>query len=426
MPKLLRPLTLLAALAATILVIAGCGGEDVPSDSVAKIGDAKITKAQFTHWFNAAAKQQAQSTGAKPEDAVAPDPPNFTKCIAAKSKQPVPKGVPKPDPKALKAQCKQEYDGLRDQTLQFLISSQWLTQEAAKRKITATDKEVQTTFQQQKKQSFPKEADYQKFLATSGQSETDLLYRVKLSVLTNKLQQSIVKDKGTVTDAQIQDYYNKNKQRFAQPETRDLEVVLAAKKAKADAALKAVKSGTPWAKVAKQYSSDDASKSQGGKLPGVTKGQQEKSFDAAIFSAKKGVITGPVKTQFGYYVFRVTKITPAKQQSLTEVKTTIKNLLQSQSQQKALNDFVKDFQDRYKKMTECAKDYVVDQCNNAPKKKTSTTPVSGSSPQTGGATPQTGTPQQVPVPQQGGAAPPQGGAAPPQQVPAQPTPQPTP
>src|SRR3954453_16206728 len=419
MPKLLRPLTLLAALAATILVIAGCGGEDVPSDSVAKIGDAKITKAQFTHWFNAAAKQQAQSTGAKPEDAVAPDPPNFTKCIAAKAKQPVPKGVPKPDPKALKSQCKQEYDGLRDQTLQFLISSQWLTQEAAKRKITATDQEVQTTFQQQKKQSFPKEADYQKFLQTSGQSETDLLYRVKLSVLTNKLQQSIVKDKGTVTDQQIQDYYDKNKQRFAQPETRDLEVVLATKKAKADAALKAVKSGNKWSTVAKKYSSDDASKSQGGKLPGVTKGQQEKSFDAAIFSAKKGVITGPVKTQFGYYVFRVTKITPAKQQSLTEVKTTIKNLLQSQSQQKALNDFVKDFQDRYKKMTECAKDYIVEQCSNAPKKSTSTTPVSGGSPQPGAppqtGAPQTGTPQQVPpqgAPPQG--APPQG-AAPPQQ-----------
>jgi foldase protein PrsA len=402
MPKTFRPLILLAALAASILVIAGCGGGDVPSDSVAKIGDAKITKTQFTHWLTAAAKQQAQSTGAQPAAVAVPDPPNFTNCVAAKLKQPVPKGVPKPDAKALKAQCSQEYTGLRDQTLQFLISSQWLTQEAAKRKITATDKEVQTTFQQQKKQSFPKDADYQKFLQTSGQSETDLLYRVKLSVLTNKLQQSIVKNKATVSDASITDYYNKNKQRFAQPETRDLLVVLAAKKPKATAALKAVKSGTPWAKVAKQYSSDAASKSQGGKLPGVTKGQQEKSFDAAIFSSPKGKIVGPIKTQFGFYVFKVTKITAAKQQTLAEVKTTIKNLLQSQQQQKALNDFVKDFQKRYKDMTKCAKGYIVDQCSNAPKKKTTTTPVSG-------AAPQTGTPQQVP-----------------QQAPPQPTPQPTP
>jgi foldase protein PrsA len=420
MPKLFRPLSLLAALAAVILVIAGCGG-DVPSDSVATVGDAKITKEQYAHWLAATIKQQAQSTGQRPADVVIPDPPDFTKCVAAKSKQPAQKGAPKPDTKTLKTQCKQDYDSANQTTMQFLISSQWLLQETAKRKIVASDKEVRTTFEQQKKQSFPKEADYQKFLQSSGQTEADLLFRIKQTVLINKLQQAIIKDQGDVTDQQIQDYYNKNKQRFAQPETRDLEVVLAKTQAKANAAKKAIQSGTPWPKVAKKFSQDDASKSQGGKLPGVTKGQQEKTFDAAIFSASKGKLLGPIKTQFGYYVFRVTKINPAKQQSLEQVKSTIKSLLQSQGQQKALNDFVKDYQDRYKKMTDCAKGYVVSQCNNAPKPKTDTQPVSGGSPQTGGAPQPAAPPQGVPqgVPQQG--APPQG-AAPPQQVPAQPPP----
>src|SRR3954462_10551148 len=137
MPKLLRPLSLLAALAAVILVIAGCGGSDVPSDSVATVGDAKITKEQYSHWPPPAIKQQAQSTGQKPADVVIPDPPDFTKCAAAKAKQPVPKGVPKPDPKK---QCKQEYDSASQTTMQFLISSQWLLQETAKRKIVASDK----------------------------------------------------------------------------------------------------------------------------------------------------------------------------------------------------------------------------------------------------------------------------------------------
>jgi foldase protein PrsA len=411
MLKTPRILLLLAALAA-VLVASGCGGDEaVPSDSVAKVGDAKITKEQFNHWFTAAAKQQAQSTGQPAGTVSVPKPPEFAECVAAKQKQPVPKGVPKPDPKALKAQCKQEYEGLRNQTLQFLISSQWLTQEAKKRKIAASEKEVQTTFEQQKKQSFPKEKDYQKFLETSGQSETDLLYRVRLSVLTNKLQQSIVKDKATVTQKAIQEYYDKNKQRFAQPETRDLLVVLTKNKSQADAAKKAIESGTPWSKVAKKYSTDDASKSQGGKLPGVTKGQQEKTFDAAIFSAQKGAVLGPVKTQFGFYVFRVTKITPAKQQTLEQVSATIKNLLQSQQQQKALNDFVKDFQERYTDMTECAEGYVVEQCNNAPKKSTSTTPVSGAPPQQ--------TPTPTPVPPQGGAVPPGAQQVPPQGAPPQ-------
>jgi foldase protein PrsA len=410
MPKLLRPLSLLAALAVVILVIAGCGGSDVPSDSVATVGDAKITKAQYNHWLAATVKQQAQSTGQQPSAVVIPDAPNFTKCVAAKLKQPVPKGVPKPDSKTLKAQCKQEYDSANQTTMQFLISSQWLLQETAKRKIVASDKEVRTTFDQQKNQSFPKQADYQKFLTSSGQTEADLLFRIKQTVLINKLQQAIIKTQGTVTDKQIQDYYAKNKQRFAQPETRDLQVVLAKTQAKAAAAKKAIQSGTPWPKVAKKFSQDDASKAQGGKLPGVTKGQQEKNFDAAIFSATAGKLLGPIKTQFGFYVFRVNKINPAKQQGLAQVKATIKSLLQSQGQQKALNDFVKDYQKRYTAMTNCAKGYVVQQCKNAPKPKTNTSAVSGGAPQTGGTpqtgTPQTGTPQQVP--QQG--APPQGGA----------------
>src|SRR3954454_10647543 len=199
-------LLFIAALATAAIIATGCGSDSVPSNSVAKVGDTAITKEQFNHWLTAAAKQQAQTTGQKPQNIVAPDPPNFTQCVAAKAKQPVPKGTAKPSTLALKSQCQQEYTGLRDQTMQFLISAQWLTQEAKKRNITATDQEVQTAFQQQKKQSFPKEADYQKFLQSSGQTEADLLYRVRLSVLTNKLQQSIIKGKGNVTEAQISDY----------------------------------------------------------------------------------------------------------------------------------------------------------------------------------------------------------------------------
>jgi foldase protein PrsA len=405
MPKTLRT-AFLGALAAAALVVAGCGGSGVPSDSVAKVGDKEITKEEFNHWLEAAAKQQAQTSGQKPDEVVIPDPPSYSECTAAKAEQKVPKGVPKPKPEDLKEQCKQEYEGLRDQTMQFLVSAQWLIQESEERNIEASDKEIQDSFEQQKKQSFPKEKDYQKFLETSGQTEEDLLYRVRLSVLTNKLQQSIIKDEGKVTDAEIEEYYEENKERFAQPETRDLLVVLNPKKEKADAAREAIESGDSWAQVAKRYSTDDASKSQGGKLPNVTKGQQEKAFDTAIFEAKKGEVTGPVKTQFGYYVFRVTKVTPEKQQSLAQVKETIRNLLTSENQQKALNDFVKDFQESYKEMTECAEGYVIEQCENAPKPESATQPISGAPPG-GGGTPPT-------APQVPGAPP---GATPPQGAP---------
>src|SRR3954465_2459219 len=341
MPRILRIALPIAACAA---LIAGCGA-DVPTNGVAKIGDTVITKDQFNHWLTAAAHGSASPgpTGTPP------DPPHLTKCVANLAKQPVPKGAKKPTNAQLKTQCQQQYDALKQQVMQFLVSAEWIQQEAEKQGVKVSEKEVQKQFQDQKKQSFQKDADYQKFLKNSGMTEADLLFRVKLDVISNDVRTKIIKGKDKVTDAQISSYYNKNKQRFAQPERRDLLVVLTRTKAKASAAKSAVDGGQKWATVAKKYSIDEASKAQGGKLPGVAKGQQEKAFDDAIFSAKKGALVGPVKPQFGYYVFKVTNVTKASQQSLSQAHDTIANLLRSQQQQKALNKFVKTFRTGYKK-----------------------------------------------------------------------------
>jgi foldase protein PrsA len=383
MPRILRIALPIAACAA---LIAGCGS-DVPTNGVAKIGDTVITKDQFNHWLNAA----AHGSAAPGSNVTVPDPPNFAKCVANQAKQPVPKGAKKPTNAQLKTQCKQQYDALKQQVMQFLVSAAWIQAEADKQGVQVSDKEVQKQFQDQKKQSFQKDEDYKKFLQSSGMTEADLLFRVKLDVISNDVRNKIIKGKDKVTDAQIASYYNKNKQRFAQPERRDLNVVLTRTKAKAAAAKQALDGGQSWASVAKKYSIDEASKAQGGKLPGVAKGQQEKSFDEAIFSAKKGDIVGPVKTQFGYYVFDVTKTTPASQQSLAQTKETIRNLLKSQNQQKALNDFVKKFRTDYKDKTKCAKAYVIPDCSNAPKAKTTPTPASGQAPQQQAPTPQPAT-----------------------------------
>ena len=311
--------------------------------------------------------------------------------------------------------------------MQFLIQAQWVQQEAANQNIKVADAEVKRSFEDQKKQAFPTDKAYQKFLKTSGMTETDILFRVKLDTLQQKLTQKVTEKQSKVTDADVQDYYDKNKKRFAQPERRNLRVVLTKTQAKAKQAKAALEKGQSWKSVSKKFSIDQASKAQGGKLPDVTKGQQERAFDQAIFAAKKGQTQGPVKTQFGWYVFEVSKITPASQQSLSQSQQTIKNLLRSQRQQKALDKWIKDFRQRYKDKTTCADDFKTAECSNGPSDKTNTGPASGGAP--GGApAPQTGAPQGTPQPQ-GAPQAPQGapqqapqGAAP--QGPPQPTPQP--
>ena len=412
-----RKLSLLAvpaALAATALAVAGCGN-DVPPNAVAKVGDTVIKKSEFDRWLNAAARG-SQPPGAGGQVSV-PDPPSFTRCISAKKRQPVPEGAQKPTDQQLKDQCKAEYDSLKEQVMQFLVSAQWILQEADERGLEVSDAEVKKQFEDQKEQSFPDDKAYKEFLETSGQTEQDLLFRVRLDVISNKVRQEILKGKSEVSNDDVRKYYEENKARFAQPERRDLAVVLTRNKTQADRARQRLEDGQSFKDVAADVSIDEATKSQGGKLPGVAKGQQEEAFDRAIFSAKRGELTGPVQTQFGWYVFEVTKVTPADQQSLEESAETIRNLLRAEREQKALDEFIEDFREKYKDETACADGFVIQDCENAPEPE-DTGPASGGSPQGApqqqvpqGVPPQGGAPQggqPVPVPPQGGA--PQGGA----------------
>jgi foldase protein PrsA len=380
MTKAVRLVLALCSLAAIAAVVAGCGG--VPGNAVAEVDGTAIEKDSFEHWMQVAAKTSGQ------KNAKVPDAPDFTNCVAEKRKTaPKPaKGQPKTTDEQLKEQCKQEYDALRDQIIQLLTSFQWIEGEAKDMGIKVSDAEVKKSFNEQKKQSFPKEAAYQKFLKDSGQTEEDLLQRVKLNLLSNKIREKVVKGKDKVSDEQIKDFYDKNKERFAQPERRDLRIVLTKNEAKANQAKAALASGQSWKEVAKKYSIDEASKSQGGKLPAQAKGTLEKSLDDAVFKAPKGKVTGPVKTQFGYYVFEVDKVQKASQQSLEQAKTTIKQTLQSQNQQKALDAFVKDFQKKWKERTECREGYETQVCKGV-KPTPTPTPTGGQAPAQPTATP---------------------------------------
>jgi foldase protein PrsA len=351
-------------------IIAACGEGGIPGNAVAEVDGTPIERSDFDHWLTIAAKSSGQPNAAVPK------PPDFTECIAQAKKaaaKPA-EGQPKQTDADYKRQCQQQYDQLRDQVLGLLISFEWIKREAEEQGVEVSDEEVKKSFEQQKKQSFPKEADFQKFLEQSGQTVEDVMMRVRLDALSNKIRDKVTKGKDTVTDAQIKEYYEKNKAQFAQPERRDLHIILTKTRAKAEEAKAALQDGEPFKQVAKEYSIDDASKAQGGKLPAVAKGQQEKAFDTAIFGADKGKITGPVKTQFGFYVFKVDKINAASQQTLEQAKATIKQVLASQNQQKALDTFVKDFRKKWKEETECREGYITQDCSNAPKATPTPTP----------------------------------------------------
>jgi foldase protein PrsA len=375
-----KPVHWLAALGAvsfSVVGLAACGG-GLSSDAVVQVNGQQITRSTFNHWLGVAASASAAATPGTTKPVV-PDPPTYSNCVAhLKAVEPKPAKGQKPKTEAqLKTQCEQQYKALQQTTLGFLISADWVVGQAEEQGIKLSDKEVAKKFNQLKKQQFPKEAEFQKFLNTTGQTVSDLLLRVKLSMLTTKIQEKVTKEaKKNVSEAAVSKYYNEHKSQYGKPESRDLRIVLTKTEAQAKQAKQEISSGKSFASVAKSKSIDPTSKSTGGEIKGVVKGQEQKALSEAVFAAQKGVLGGPVKTPFGYYVYEVKAINASSQQSLAQVKTTVKSQLASTQQQTALTKFVKEFETKWKNRTECRAGYVMQRCKEykAPKTTTPSTP----------------------------------------------------
>jgi foldase protein PrsA len=378
--KLKGQIAALGAVLITGVTLTACGGGGgVPGNAVVSVNGTPVTTATFNHWMMVAANaSSASTTGAAAAKAVVPDPPSYTACIAhleATAPKPA-KGQSKPTAAQLKTECEQQYQSLKQTTLGFLISANWLLGEANEQGVKISDAEVQKAFNKIKSQQFPTEAAFQKFLASTGYTVSDLLLRVKLDELSTKIQQKITKNAGKKpSQKEIESYFEQHKSQYGQPEKRNLLIILTKTQAQAEKAKQEIESGKSFASVAKAVSIDPVSKAAGGSLPGVVKGQEEKALSEAVFSAKVKVLGGPVKTPFGYYVYEVTKIIPSSQQSLSSVQSTISQQMAAEKQQKALSEFIKNFRKTWTARTECRTEYSVQDCKGykAPKGSTSTT-----------------------------------------------------
>jgi foldase protein PrsA len=307
---LFLPLALCLALLAT-----GCGGSGstkVPSDAVAKVGGETITKAEFDSVISRAKKgYKAQK---RPFPAV---------------------GTP-------------EYQQIKQSAMSFLVQRAELEQKAHDYGIKITDKQIADRIAQIKKQLGGEKA-YQAQVKANGLTEKT----VKSDIVVPQLISEAIYKKVTggvkVSDKDVQSYYNSHLKLYQQPESRDVRHILVPTKAQADKLYAQLKGGADFAKLAKKYSKDPGSAAQGGKLT-VSKGQTEPTFDQTAFLLKKGQLSRPVKTRYGYHIIQaLSDVRPAKTTPLSQVKESIRQQLLRDRQNAALAKWVKDTKNEFDK-----------------------------------------------------------------------------
>lgn len=159
----------------------------------------------------------------------------------------------------------------------------------------------------------------------------------------------------TVSDRDVQKFYDENQPRFA-GERVVASHIMVRSEAEAQQVLADLKAGKDFAALARERSVDAVSAARGGELGVVFRGALPKPFEDAAFKLQAGEVSPVVQTQFGFHVILVREhlTTPTP---FVEVKEQIREHLLNQRRQEALQAYldtlekagsVKVFEDRLK------------------------------------------------------------------------------
>lgn len=129
------------------------------------------------------------------------------------------------------------------------------------------------------------------------------LERIKANILKQYAINKLLSDI-KVTEEEVVNYYNEHKEYFNVPEAVRANHILVNDEKKANEIIDEIKGGLSFEEAAKKYSTCP-SKEMGGDLGEFTRGKMIKEFEDAAFKLEVGVVSKPVKSQFGYHIIKV-------------------------------------------------------------------------------------------------------------------------
>ena len=247
-------------------------------------------------------------------------------------------------------------------SLRKLIERSILYQEAEKRGLSVTEDEVQKAWEREfKRMSTHMSEDENKpmteaeFLEVAQTTKEDALAELKRALLIEKMQEQIVKDEGLhVTDQEIREFYEENKERARQPamvHTRQVFIqspleqdgapgVLGRDEARkrAEEALKRIHAGESIGAVSKSVS-DGQLRDKEGDLGPLPLSALPEFMQEQIRQMKPGELSGVLESPHGFHIVELVETIPGKDPSFEELKPQIERLLKNRKTTEAVRAF---------------------------------------------------------------------------------------
>ena len=288
-----------------ILAISGCGGE-LPQGAVAQVGQALISQQQFDQLEAA-----YQATGHVPDK---------------------------------KTQSK-DYSRFQQSLAQYLVMLEVLRQEAPQYGIAVTEKDVLAQVADVKEMFEGDQKRFDAALKTQKLTLDQFKESLRERLLIDEMKVAVTKD-ATVSEEDVKAYYDGHKGDYTKAEVREARHILISPfatadggastvvpvegdwevaKAEADKVRSEILNGADFGTEARKYSDDKATSDDGGELGSIVRGQMVPEFEVAVFSLKKGELSQPVRTEYGYHLIQVTDITPEAQLPYDQVKEKIRS-----------------------------------------------------------------------------------------------------
>lgn len=174
-----------------------------------------------------------------------------------------------------------------------------------------------------------------------SQAVADKLEELKKRVVVEAFLKKKVEEQAKIGDAELQEFYNKNKDKFKTGDQVQASHILVKTEAEAQDVLKQLKAGGKFEELAKKHSIDAAA-AKGGDLGWFGKGAMLPEFEKAVFALKEGDISGIVKTKFGYHIIKLTGKRPAGIRPFDEVKEQLKAAILPEKQQEVFKKLKED------------------------------------------------------------------------------------
>jgi len=217
-------------------------------------------------------------------------------------------------------------------------AQQMFSDEAGREKFLNEIINKEVLYKEAVKKGFDKNTDFQKKVEDFK----------KLTLVSEVFEKEIM-SKAKVSDQEVKEYYDKNKQDFVVAKELRASHILVKTEDEAKKVLERLRKGEKFDAVAKAVSIDTGSAKNGGDLGFFKKGQMVPEFERAAAALKVGEITSsPVKSQFGFHIIKMTDKKAGEAIEFDRIKDLISQKLSGEKQKETFEKYLADLKKSYK------------------------------------------------------------------------------